>query len=229
MKNRMSFVVLCLVSCSTYGMHNPHQKKVVNPVVEEKKAIFEDLLSTGDYRRPKAMRKLRIRCAQIDAWPKLEKEIAQHVHQIDLFLAFAGHRALAILKRRAVKFNVRKTGDLEIKQDLICIDNVATKATKAYKLERDMQDLAACEIHRVKQSLVDIIKKLENEIEDLKKVISPPLNGGLNFPSVQTLPFIVGCNHEYPQVWNGIFPPPCRKCGYVPPNHLIVTCENKNE
>ena len=91
-------------------------------------------------------------------------------------------------------------------------------------------------VYRVIEALIalsvskdDIIKKLENEIEDLKKVISPPLNGGLNFPSVQTLPFIVGCNHEYPQVWNGIFPPPCRKCGYVPPNHLIVTCENKNE
>ena len=75
----------------------------------------------------------------------------------------------------------------------------------------------------------EIIKKLEDEISDLKKVISPPLNGGLNFPSVQTLPFIVGCVHEFPMPWSGIFPPSCKKCGYQPPNNLIVTCEVKNE
>ena len=91
-------------------------------------------------------------------------------------------------------------------------------------------------VYRVIEALIalsvskdEIIKKLEDEIADLKKVISSPLNGGLNFPSVQTLPFIVGCVHEFPMPWHGVFPPSCRKCGYVPPNNLIITCENKNE
>lgn len=31
------------------------------------------------------------------------------------------------------------------------------------------------------------------------------------------------CDHSYPQIWHGIIPPPCNKCGKQMPNPFVVT------
>lgn len=154
MKNCMIFVLMICFMNYVHGMSHAE--------AQEKKDIFEALLCTGDFERPKAIRKLKLRCASGIEWNKVEGKIAQHVHRIDLFLAFTQHRALEILKRRATCYKVRNEDDgLKFKQDLMCVDKVATKATKAYKLERFIQREAAIEIRKSRKCLAKIINALE--------------------------------------------------------------------
>lgn len=66
-----------------------------------------------------------------------------------------------------------------------------------------------------KKQLLEMIKTLEERIEKLEKrsiVITS------DWPKVETitLPFIQttdACDHEYPNPWHAVVPPPCKKCG----------------
>lgn len=39
-------------------------------------------------------------------------------------------------------------------------------------------------------------------------------------------PFIVECEHEYPNPWHGVTPPPCKKCGKLAEHNPIVWSDN---
>jgi len=93
------------------------------------------------------------------------------------------------------------------------------------------------------KNLSILLSNREKEISDLKGKIATleeklKTSGAvINYPFPQSPSpnviltdkiWIGGCPdgmHEFPNPWMGIFPPPCKKCGYTPPNQNIVTCD----
>lgn len=161
MKIRISIFVSCLVSCCVQGMQPKQVKKVDNPILQEKKKIFEGLMSSDCCIRTQALVDLQKRCASHISWPQVKQRIHEHLKHINTLVAFSQHPALGILKRRVARFDILSYDELDIKQDLICIDERAMQRTKAYQVTHTIQVETAAEIKKTKQSLVNLMKKLE--------------------------------------------------------------------
>lgn len=61
------------------------------------------------------------------------------------------------------------------------------------------------------------IEKLKKDLEQIKQENNSTQRIFNDLININTV-----CNHEYPSPWWGIFPPPCRKCGYIP--NYTITC-----
>jgi hypothetical protein len=62
------------------------------------------------------------------------------------------------------------------------------------------------------------------DVEDLQRQIDGLQRALDSLRGVNTERCVDGGLHEYPQAWNGLFPPPCRKCGEASGIHAGVTC-----
>lgn len=61
--------------------------------------------------------------------------------------------------------------------------------------------------------LEEIIKLKDRRISELEKLRIQPQSEPytITYSPPQTIP--LECQHEYPNPWYGIIPPPCKKCG----------------
>ena len=87
------------------------------------------------------------------------------------------------------------------------------------------------------EALQEIIKYQKEKIERLetelaKEKTKSHLDFSKYFQQQNSIPAIGGhisisnCAHEFPQIWNGIGHPPCKKCNYTP-NGYTFTCQQQ--
>lgn len=72
------------------------------------------------------------------------------------------------------------------------------------------------------------IELLKNKLKEIKDDLT-------DYVDIQPIPYQyndylyynpcpAGGQHEYPDIWHGIIPPPCKKCGYSEPQQVVTWC-----
>lgn len=161
MKKIIFLLMLSLLPRDSYAMEKKPIFKESTQITEKKYELLRIFVGRDRVKKTKALATVKACCCPSVQWNRVEEYLDSHINYIDMLCNVENYSIIRILQSRSIKFRLMSADDLDIKQDLFCVDYEGTILTEAFQRGIEFDNLCKKECKKAINNVRKMIKSLE--------------------------------------------------------------------